>query len=76
MRKIVLPSGTWQYNVSYTFVVLYSPSGVKDVVDIATLTRRSWDTIERGRWKGTPDGSVLPSDIRRYLEHTEIARSR
>lgn len=67
MHNLVLPSGTWRYRVGHRFVVLYSPVGTKHVVDISTITGRSWDTIERGRWKRTMDGAVLPSDIRKCV---------
>jgi hypothetical protein len=40
----------------------------KTLVKLSAITGTTPDTIERGRWKKSSDGMVLPSQIRRYIE--------
>lgn len=74
MRKIKVRGETWNYKVGMYHVVLESPSGLRYAVEYTTLTGRSWDVIERGKRKGTSDGSITPKNIREYINKT-MARS-
>lgn len=67
-RRLQLPSGVWRYRIGREAVILLGPDGSKHVERLSVVTGRSQDTIDRGRYKITPDGMVLPSDIKRYIE--------
>ena len=67
-RKIHLPSGVWEYKIFRGHrVIIWSPGGVKHVADTPKLTGRSWDTLERGVWKGTSSAYIHPSEVRDYI---------
>lgn len=67
-RKLVLASGEWGWLCGGTNVLLRAPDGKRTPVDLSTLTGRSWNTIERGHWKRTNDGTIAPSHVRAYIE--------
>ncbi len=68
MRKIHLDDKIYQYRVGKGYVVIEFPDGHREVVADSTITGRTPDTIERGKWKKTTDGMVLPSHIKAWLE--------
>jgi hypothetical protein len=67
-RRLVLPSGEWGWFHGRSHSVLRAPDGKRTVVDDSTLTGRSWNTLERGHWKRTSDGTISPSDVKAYIE--------
>jgi len=69
MRTLKLEDGTeWQYKIGTSTVVLRSPDGKSHQVGINVITGRTWDIIERGKYKKTSDGMVTPSQIRQYVD--------
>jgi hypothetical protein len=67
-RKLVVDGRPWWFKVGQATVEIWDSSNHKSAVDINELTGRSWDVLERGRWKGTLDGMVKPSDVVRYIQ--------
>jgi hypothetical protein len=68
MRRIVLNTVVWKYQVGKKNVVIIDPHGNKLVVASHILKGVTPDTFERGQWKRTSDGMVTPSEIRKYIE--------
>jgi hypothetical protein len=68
MRKIHLDEQIYQYRVGKGYVVITFPNGHREVVSDSTITGRTPDTLERGRWKKTTDGMVLPSHVKAWLK--------
>lgn len=66
-RQARVGDETWGFKLGRQHVVLVAPDGHKSVVDFSALTGRSWDTLERGMWKGTSDGMVTPEHVKRYI---------
>jgi hypothetical protein len=58
----------WKYRVGRSNVVINSPEGKRITVNHSELTGRTWDTIERGQWKRTQDGMILPCHVKEYVE--------
>jgi len=71
-RKVDVDGEVWSCRLGRSHAVIVSPGGHKSVVDFSTLTGRSWDTLERGQWKGMRDGMVVPDHVRTYVrKHRE-----
>jgi len=69
MRKIHTGTQVWEYRIGKGAVVIQPPDGRKKiVVDLSTLTGRSWNVLERGQHKMTSDGMVTPGDVKKYIE--------
>lgn len=66
-RIIRLGASVYEYFIGRSNVLFKLPSGQRRVVDFATLTGRSWATIERGHWKRTDDGMITPAAIKAYI---------
>jgi len=67
MRKIHLDGEIYQYRIGKGYVVIEFPDGHREVVSDSTITGRTNDALERGRWKKTSDGMVLPSHVKAWL---------
>ncbi len=67
MRKIHLDEQIYLYRIGRGYVVIEFPDGHREVISDSTITGRTPDTLERGRWKKTPDGMVLPSHVKAWL---------
>lgn len=68
MRNIVINGVKWKYKVGRESCVAYSENGERKC-DLAWKIKGfdNPDTFTRGRWKKTQDGSVFPSEIKRWL---------
>jgi hypothetical protein len=66
MRTLTIGRQAYRYRIGRGSAVIEGP-GWKDVVPLTTLTGRSPDTLERGRWKRTRDGMVTPVHVRDYI---------
>ncbi len=66
-RKLIASGVEWSYHIGRSYAVLISPEGKRSVVELTTLTGRTWETIERGRRKETADGMVTPADVEGYI---------
>ncbi len=67
-RKITVGQKTYVWKVGKSNVVIRSPEGKSTVVNLSTILGKSWDIIERGQYKGTDDGTVMPKHVRIYIE--------
>lgn len=68
MRTLFVCNERWQVRIGRDCAVLRDAQGRRCVVPLDALTRRSLDTLARGRWKRTSDGWVTPADVTRYLQ--------
>lgn len=67
-RNLVLASGTWQFKIGRSYVVIFSPNGDRYCPSYSKITGLSSDSIERSRRKRTSDANILPSTIRKWIE--------
>lgn len=66
-RKIHLPTGIWTYRITSGNVLIRNPDCTKTHEACLTkITGMSWDTIERGIWKGW--FKIVPSQVKKYIE--------
>ena len=66
-RRVDVDGESWSFKIGKGAAVIIAPNGQKSVVSLTTLTGRSPDTIERGQWKGTRDGMVVPDHVRNHV---------
>jgi hypothetical protein len=66
-RRLDVDGELWSFKIGKGAAVIVAPNGEKNVVSLTTLTGRSPDIIERGQWKGTRDGMVVPDHVRNYV---------
>ena len=71
MRELVLQSGTWSWDCSGANVIIKSPDMQKHVIDLSTFSGLTWDSLERGYWKGC-GFQVTPSRIKEWIENNFI----
>lgn len=70
-RKLIVKDAEWTYYIGKTSAVLRAPDGRKKTVGLDVLTGRSFDILDRGRWKKSSDGMMTPSDVAAYIEKCE-----
>ena len=68
LRHVLVGDQSWGYTIGTSAAVIVAPNGQKTTVFLHTLTGRDPNIIERGRYKRTSDGAVLPSEVKRYIE--------
>lgn len=75
-RKMVVGTETWKYRITGSggWVSIRSPAGGCYNVPATEVTGLSWNAIERGHWKKTPDGSITPKQVRAYIDKIMAAR--
>lgn len=66
-RRLVVVDQTWWWMVG-NLTILWTPKGQKLLVNNMALTGLTQETIERGRWKRTTDGTVTPRMVREYID--------
>jgi hypothetical protein len=74
MRNLVFRGKTYQYRVGTGSTVIKFPDGTKAVVSNHDLKGVDPNTFERGQYKKTSDGMVLPSEIQNYIERLVMSR--
>lgn len=68
-RHVHLDDGAvWDYRIGSGTAVLRSPEGEKKVVPLHEIKGIAANLVERGRWKGTSDGMILPSEVKTYIQ--------
>lgn len=73
-RTMEINGKNWKFIIGSSNVVIWSPTGVKIVTNHSKVTDRTWDTLERGRWKKTSNGMVCPCHVRHWIlqNHPEL----
>lgn len=71
-RTLTVAGQVWSYYIGKTRLVLCAPNGKKKAIRLDDLTGRSSPIFERGKWKKTSDGMVLPAHVRAYVERAEM----
>lgn len=67
-RRLVVGTATYHYRVGRGGgVVLRSEDGKKRYLRAPALMGISEDSFERGQWKPTSDGSLLPSHVEAFI---------
>lgn len=72
LRTLHRPEGDWRYKIGSDCMLLFDPNGNKFVETLNNVAERSWNLIERGRWKETSDGSIMPADVAWYIEKLHL----
>ena len=68
--QLVLDSGTWQYKVGKSYVVIYSPDGERSCPNHSQVTGLTWNSIERYHWKCRGidhEANIKPSTMKRWV---------
>lgn len=65
-RNITVNGSVYQYYVGKSHTKIILPNGKGIVVDHSEMTGLSWDSIERGQYKGY--FSITPAQVAAYLE--------
>lgn len=66
-RKIHINNEVFLYKIGKGYVSIKLNNGKTIYPNLVEVTSKSWDVLERGQWKKTSDGYVLPSHIKDYL---------
>jgi hypothetical protein len=61
-RKVHVGTDTWEYKFGKSNVIIFSPSGVKTVVDYSTLTGGNWMALDKDC-----RGPVGPGYVSQYI---------
>lgn len=73
-RKLIFENQTWRYYIGKINVAIKTPDGKKVVAKIWEVKGTTPDIVERGQWKKTFDGMIMPSDVRRFIEFSILKR--
>lgn len=65
-RTIVVSGVQWKYFVGSTWMKFKGPQQFIEACHVVKGIASS--DFERGQWKRTSDGAVLPSEVARYLQ--------
>lgn len=54
-------------------MVIQEPEGLKCYIDCSKFHgNQTPDDFDRGKWKGTSDGMIKPSEVKKYIEENLI----
>ena len=68
-RLIVVDGVKWKWRVGKRCgTVAYSEHGERRLTHASIIKGISYDTFDRGQWKGTMDGMITPADIAEWLK--------
>ncbi len=65
-RKIEVDGKEYEYRIGFSFAKIYRLD-VSWLIDLSTLTGKSWQSIERSRWKKTTDGMITPKMVEEWI---------
>ena len=66
MRKLVVDGKEYTYLVGKAFAIVKFRGRKIATISLDEI-KDSWAILERGRWKKTSDGMILPSEIEKYI---------
>jgi len=72
-RKIEVDGKEYEYRVGFSFTKIYR-LGISWLIDLSTLTGKSWESIERGRWKKTTDGMITSKMVEGWIRKNRGAK--
>jgi len=70
-RAVHIDGKAWEWKVGKESILIWSPEGEKHVTDQSQVTGMSWDSLERGYWKGWFKG-ITPSMVKEWIVHNII----
>ena len=77
MRRVHVNGEVYTYRVGKQSLVIRLPSGKSVCVGCAEVKGdMTPDDFDRGKWKSTSDGMILPSEVSKYIEEHIVARNK
>ena len=67
MRKIIVDNVQYDYKVGRGFTVIRNDFGFAKIVRNCDLKGITGQDFERGWWKRTQDGMILPSEVAKFI---------
>ncbi len=71
-RKLHIDGDKWTYKVGNSWVVIRGPNGERFQPSCCTIKGGSPHDYERGQWKRTSDGMILPSEVKAFVAKQQL----